>query len=73
MSIDEKNGKLAFVCDVCGARFEADDKAASRPGKKALWTAASKQGWQARQQVGGKWHTACPQCATGDWQLWNWE
>jgi hypothetical protein len=38
-----------------------------------LWIAAKKRGWHARQQRGGKWHTACPQCATDDWKLWNWK
>jgi hypothetical protein len=37
-----------------------------------LWIAAEKIGWHGRQQRGGKWHTACPQCATDDWKLWNW-
>ncbi len=34
---------------------------------------AKKQGWHVRQQLGGKWHTACPDCATDDWKLWNWK
>ena len=73
MSIDKQSGKTAFVCDLCGTRFEADDKIDSRPEINALWIAAKKLGWHARQQRGGKWHTACPDCATGDWKLWNWK
>ena len=72
MSIDKQGGKIAFVCDVCSARFEAE-ATVQRPGKvHELWTAGEKLGWHVRQQRGGKWHTACPQCATDDWKLWNW-
>ena len=72
MSIDKQGGKIAFVCDVCSARFEAE-ATDQRPGKvHELWTAAEKLGWHVRQQRGGKWHTACPQRATDDWKLWNW-
>jgi hypothetical protein len=73
MSIDEKNGKLAFVCDVCSARFEVDDKPGSRPDFSAFCAAAKKRGWHTREQLDGKWHTACPDCATDDWKLWNWK
>jgi hypothetical protein len=66
MSIDKQGGKIAFVCDV----VEATDQ---RPGKvHELWIVAEKIGWHVRQQRGGKWHTACPQCATDDWKLWKW-
>ena len=71
MSIDKQGGKIAFVCDVRSARFEAE--ANQQPAAvHALWIAAEKLGWHARQQRGGKWHTACPQCATDNWKLWNW-
>jgi len=72
MSIDKQGGKIAFVCDVCSARFEAE-ATDQRPGKvHELWITAEKIGWRGRQQRGGKWHTACPQCVTDDWKLWNW-
>jgi hypothetical protein len=35
-------------------------------------SAAKELGWHARQQRGGKWHTACPKYATDDWKLWSW-
>ena len=73
MSIDKQSSKMAFVCDVCGARFKAEDTINDRPDFNTLWIAAKKQGWHARQQRGGKWHTACPECATDDWKLWNWK
>ena len=42
MSIDKQGGKIAFVCDVCSARFEAD-ATDQRPGKvHELWIAAEK-------------------------------
>jgi hypothetical protein len=69
MSIDKQGGTIAFVCDVCSARFAAED---TDQQLHALWSAAKNLGWQVRQQRGGKWHTACPKCATGDWALWNW-
>ena len=54
MSIDKQGGKIAFVCDVCSARFEAE-ATDQRPGKvHELWTAAEKLGWHSRQQRGGK-------------------
>jgi hypothetical protein len=73
MSIDKQGDKTAFVCDVCSARFEAEDTINNRSELHALWTAAQGLGWRARQQRGGKWHTACPECATDDWKLWNWK
>jgi hypothetical protein len=73
MSIDKKSSKMGFVCDVCSARFEAEDTDQQPAGVQALWIAAKKRGWHARQQRGGKWHTACPECATDDWKLWNWK
>ena len=72
MSIDKQGGKVAFVCDLCSARFEADATDQQPAGAHASWIAAEKLGWHARQQRGGKWHTACPKCATDDWKLWNW-
>jgi hypothetical protein len=73
MSIDRQGSKMAFVCDVCGARFEAEDTINDRPEFDTLWITAKNLGWHARQQRGGKWHTACPECATDDWKLWNWK
>ena len=32
MSIDKRGGKIAFVCDVCSARFEAE-ATDQQPGK----------------------------------------
>jgi hypothetical protein len=58
MSIDKQNSKTAFVCDVCSGRFEAEDTINSGPEFNTLWMAAKKLGWHARQQRGGKWHTA---------------
>ena len=53
MSIDKQGGKIAFVCDVCSARFEAE-ATDQRPGKvHELWIAAEKIGWHSRQQRGG--------------------
>jgi hypothetical protein len=72
MSIDKQGGKSAFVCDVCSARFEAEATDQQPGGVHELWIAAKKLGWHVRQQRGGKWHTACPECATDDWKLWNW-
>ena len=72
VSIDKQGGKIAFVCDVCSARFEAEATNQQSGKVHELWTAAEKLGWHVRQQRGGKWHTACPQCATDDWKLWNW-
>lgn len=63
MSTDNQSGAIAFVCDVCGARFEADDALNDHQEFSTLWMAAKRLGWQARQQRGGKWHTACPECA----------
>jgi len=73
MSIDKQSSKMAFVCDVCSARFEAEDTDQQPAGVHALWVAAKNLGWHSRQQHGGKWHTACPECATDDWKLWNWK
>jgi len=73
MSIDKQSSKMAFICDVCGARFAAEDTINDRPDFNTLWIAAKKLGWHARQQRGGKWHTACPECVTDDWKLWNWK
>lgn len=73
MSMDKQPSKMAFVCDVCSARFEAEDTDQQPAGVHALWIAAKKRGWHARQQRGGKWHTAYPECATDDWKLWNWK
>jgi transcription elongation factor Elf1 len=73
MGIDKQSSKMAFVCDVCSARFEAEDTDQQPAGVHALWVAAKKLGWHSRQQRGGKWHTACPECATDDWKLWNWK
>jgi transcription elongation factor Elf1 len=72
MSIDKQSSKMAFVCDVCSARFEAEDTNQQSAGVHTLWIAAKELGWRGRQQRGGKWHTACPQCATDDWKLWTW-
>jgi len=72
MSIDKQSSKMAFVCDVCSARFEAEDTNQQSAGVHTLWIAAKKLGWFTRQQRGGKWHTACPQCAIDDWKLWTW-
>jgi len=47
MSIDKQSGKIAFLCDVCGTRFEAEDPANNRP--ESLWIAAKELGWHARQ------------------------
>jgi putative tryptophan/tyrosine transport system substrate-binding protein len=66
-STDKQSSKMAFVCDVCSARFEAEATDQQSAGVHALWIAAKKLGWRVRQQRGGKWHTACPQCATDDW------
>jgi hypothetical protein len=42
MSIDKQGGKIAFVCDVCSARFEPE-ATDQRPGKvHELWIAAEK-------------------------------
>jgi transcription elongation factor Elf1 len=71
MSIDKQNGKVAFVCDVCSARFEVEATDQTTELHES-WLAAEKLGWHARQQQGGKFHTACPKCATDDWKLWNW-
>jgi len=73
MSIDKQGNRTAFVCDVCSARFEAEDTINNRSELHALWIAAQELGWRVRQQRGGKWHTACPKCATDDWKLWNWK
>jgi hypothetical protein len=70
--VGKQSSKMAFVCDVCSARFEAEDTDQQSAGVHALWIAAQKLGWRSRQQRGGKWHTACPQCATDDWKLWTW-
>jgi hypothetical protein len=72
MIIDKQSSKMAFVCDVCSARFEAKDTINNRPEFDALWIAAKELGWRGRRQLGGKWHTACPKCATDDWKLWTW-
>jgi frataxin-like iron-binding protein CyaY len=48
---------MAFVCDVCGARFEAEDTINNRPELNALWIAAKELGWRTRQRRRGKWHT----------------
>ncbi len=71
MSIDKQHGKVAFVCDICGERFEVDSTEQTTKLHE-LWISAEKLGWHARQQRGGKFHTACPNCATDDWKLWNW-
>jgi transcription elongation factor Elf1 len=73
MSIDKQSSKMAFVCDVCSARFKAEDTDQQPAGVHALWVAAKNLGWHSRQQRGGKWHTACPECAPDDWKLWNWK
>ena len=57
MSIDKQSSKMAFVCDVCGTRFEAEDTINNRPELNALWIAAKELGWRTRQQRRGKWHT----------------
>jgi len=44
----------------------------NRPELNASWIAAKELGWHARRQRGGKWHTACPECATDNWKLWSW-
>ena len=56
MSIDKQGGKIAFVCDVCSARFEAE-ATDQRPGKvHELWIAAEKIGWHGRQRaIRGSW------------------
>ncbi len=42
MSIDKQSSKMAFVCDVCCARFEAETTD-QQPGRvHALWIAAEK-------------------------------
>jgi hypothetical protein len=64
---------MAFGCDVCGARFEAEDTSNNRPDFNTLWIAAKKLACYARQQRGGKWPTAGPECAPDDWTLWNWK
>jgi hypothetical protein len=54
MNIDKRGDKTAFVCDVCSARFEAEDTINNRSELDALWTAAQGLGWRVRQQRGGK-------------------
>jgi len=44
MSIDKQGGKIAFVCDVCSARFEAETIDQQPAGVHALWIAAEKLG-----------------------------
>jgi transcription elongation factor Elf1 len=48
MSIDKQSSKMAFVCDVCSARFKAEDTDQQPAGVHALWIAAKKRGWHAR-------------------------
>jgi transcription elongation factor Elf1 len=48
MSIDRQRSKMAFVCDVCGARFEAEDTINDRPEFDTLWITAKNLGWHAR-------------------------
>jgi len=42
MSIDKQSSKMAFVCDVCSARFEAEDTNQQSAGVHTLWIAAKK-------------------------------
>jgi len=40
MRIDKQSSKMAFVCDVCGARFPTVNTIDHRPDFNTLWIAA---------------------------------
>ena len=68
MNIDKQGGKIAFVSDVAAHVSRLKLRITTRKVHE-LRIAAEKIGWHSRQQGRGKWHTACPKCATDDWKL----
>ena len=73
MSMDKQRSKMAFVCDVCSARFEAEDTDQQPAGVHALWIAAKKRGWHARQQRGanGTPHARSARPTIGNYGIGN--